>query len=412
MAAAKGCLLANTDFPVYCVRSLGDSHFLIAGGGGQAKTGVPNAIEVYELKLVDDKVIAASICRHDTGLQAVMNCAPFLYDGRNHHLATGQDDECHIYSLKYKVTSLDKSKSEENSAQKRKKDVEEKEKKSDESSTKQIKFDVTEIKKFTTDFGDDAGFQKVVRYNDKKKILATGGADGHLRVWKYPDCTKNVEIKAHKNDIDDLDISPCGKYIVTVSRDHTGCIWSAESGKKITDLILPKVENYRFRSCRYGLSSSKKDKYNIYTIAIPARQSSKPLPCYLTSYSDKYTVRKQSAAGTEILSSLAVSDDGVFIGLGTISGSVAVYISFSLQKLYCLKAAHSIFVTGLEFMPNSENCQALTGGKDFTLLSVSADNTIKLHQVSPRGSISAVWLVLGALLIIYLLFWMLAELGI
>ena len=51
-----------------------------------------------------------------------------------------------------------------------------------------------------------------------------------------------------------------------------------------------------------------------------------------------------------------------------------------------MKEAHSIFVTGVEFMPSSEGSRAVTGGQDFTLLSISADNTIKIHQVAPRGS--------------------------
>lgn len=36
-------------------------------------------------------------------------------------------------------------------------------------------------------------------------------------------------------------------------------------------------------------------------------------------------------------------------------------------------------------MPSSEAAQAITGSQDFTLLSISADNTIRLHQVAPRG---------------------------
>ena len=36
--------LAQSDFPLYAVQALGSNHFLVAGGGGQAKTGVPNAI--------------------------------------------------------------------------------------------------------------------------------------------------------------------------------------------------------------------------------------------------------------------------------------------------------------------------------------------------------------------------------
>lgn len=53
-----------------------------------------------------------------------------------------------------------------------------------------------------------------------------------------------------------------------------------------------------------------------------------------------------------------------------------------------MKEAHSIFVTGVEFMPSSEGARAVTGGQDFTLLSISADNTIKIHQVAPRGTTS------------------------
>ena len=42
--AKQGVTLVQTDFPLYTVRALGDRHFIIAGGGGQSKTGVENAI--------------------------------------------------------------------------------------------------------------------------------------------------------------------------------------------------------------------------------------------------------------------------------------------------------------------------------------------------------------------------------
>jgi len=47
--AAKGVTLASTDFPLYTIRMVGDRHFLVAGGGGAAKTGVPNAIVRVQL---------------------------------------------------------------------------------------------------------------------------------------------------------------------------------------------------------------------------------------------------------------------------------------------------------------------------------------------------------------------------
>ena len=36
--------LETTKFPLYAVNALDREHFLIAGGGGAAKTGVPNAL--------------------------------------------------------------------------------------------------------------------------------------------------------------------------------------------------------------------------------------------------------------------------------------------------------------------------------------------------------------------------------
>lgn len=53
-----------------------------------------------------------------------------------------------------------------------------------EGGTKQILFDITEIKKIKTDFHKESSFQKAVQFSRDHSILATGGADGHLRVWK------------------------------------------------------------------------------------------------------------------------------------------------------------------------------------------------------------------------------------
>ena len=36
--------LHTTNFPLYTVNVLDEDHFVVAGGGGSAKTGVPNAL--------------------------------------------------------------------------------------------------------------------------------------------------------------------------------------------------------------------------------------------------------------------------------------------------------------------------------------------------------------------------------
>lgn len=64
--------------------------------------------EIYELVITKNGVSGSSIARHDTGTHAVMNSSSY-YDGRNHHLATGQDEFCRTYSIKYKVVTPNKT---------------------------------------------------------------------------------------------------------------------------------------------------------------------------------------------------------------------------------------------------------------------------------------------------------------
>lgn len=59
------------------------------------------------------------------------------------------------------------------------------------------------------------------------------------------------------------------------------------------------------------------------------------------------------------------------------------------QRLYHIPEAHRIFVTGLEFMPDTSTARTVTGDFDFTLLSISADNQVKLHQQEKQGLVQS-----------------------
>jgi len=48
-----------------------------------------------------------------------------------------------------------------------------------------------------------------------------------------------------------------------------------------------------------------------------------------------------------------------------------------------VKNGHKTFVTGLAFAPSSTAGQLVSGNSGFTLLSISIDNQLKLHQ-SPK----------------------------
>ncbi|XP_052831920.1 prolactin regulatory element-binding protein [Octopus bimaculoides] len=372
-------LLARTEFPIYTIRALDENHFLVAGGGGSSKTGVPNAFEIYAVKWEEGNIQSSSLSYHDTGSQAVMNSAIYS-DGRNHKLAIGVDDDCQVFSIRYKVVAAKDDTKKESSTndvrQRRTKQTDNKEEPVKNGPQKMVNFDIEKISKFQNSAKVSDHFQKVVKFSPDGNLLYTGSDNGILRCWMYQESKKVFEVSAHSSDIDDLTVSPSGKWVVTVSKDNLGIVWNAKTGKKHTKLTWPckTKEQYRFRCCEFGCVEGNKNKYNLYTF-----------------------------------------DDGDYLGVGSISGSISVYISFSLQRLYHVQESHRIFITGVEFLPVSKSMRAVTGAHDFQLLSISPDHIVQIHKPHTgyyvRMETGLVIIVFGTILILAALVLLLDQLG-
>lgn len=92
----------------------------------------------------------------------------------------------------------------------------------------------------------------------------------------------------------------------------------------------------------------------LYTVQVPHKRERRPPPCYLTKWDGKsFLPLLTRPCGTEVISCLSIryagagwawggctsprslsfprSDSGTFLGLGTVTGSVAIHIAFSLQ---------------------------------------------------------------------------------
>lgn len=50
-------LVDTTNFPLYAVNVISENEFIVAGGGGASKTGVPNAIVSMSLLYVEEYMI-------------------------------------------------------------------------------------------------------------------------------------------------------------------------------------------------------------------------------------------------------------------------------------------------------------------------------------------------------------------
>ncbi|XP_035229140.1 prolactin regulatory element-binding protein-like isoform X1 [Stegodyphus dumicola] len=264
-------LLARVNFPLYGVRSLSERHVLVAGGGGNGKSGILNVIEIYELIQNGSTCRAESVTHYETGSEAIMSCA--IYGaGKYYILFASMAGNCQIYKIKYEIVENDhieknsySDKLSEPYIRKRAHAAEfdspsqisnlncKTSDTNDNVTDSKLRFKIQPLESFQTDFSDDP-YQKLVKFSSSAKLLVAGGADGHVRLWKYPELKKIHDIAAHLDDVDDLDICPIGKKIVTVSRDGCGKVWNSETGCLITDLkyVLPQKSDgkYIFRSCR------------------------------------------------------------------------------------------------------------------------------------------------------------------
>lgn len=97
-------------------------------------------------------------------------------------------------------------------------------------------------------------YQKCVRLSpSSNQMLATGGVDGFLRLWTFPEMSRTHEIEAHEKEIDDLDFSPDGARIVTISKDRRAFVWDVAKGRKHAEMgwDAPKGVKYLFKRIRW-----------------------------------------------------------------------------------------------------------------------------------------------------------------
>lgn len=186
--------------------------------------------------------------------------------------------------------------------------------------------------------------------------------------------------------------------VVTAGRDFQCCVWQQD--QLVTGLCwhenLPGIPDkaYRYQACRFGAVEGSAGVLRLYTVQVPHKRERRPPPCYLTKWDGKsFLPLLTRPCGSEVVSCLSISDSGTFLGLGTVTGSVAIHIAFSLQRLYYVKEAHGIVVTDVAFVPESRPGRELLGDHEAALLSVAVDSRCKLHLLPTRRSLP-VWLLL------------------
>ncbi|KAM7079588.1 guanine nucleotide-exchange factor SEC12 [Molossus nigricans] len=388
--------LYRAPFPLYALQVDPSAGLLIAaGGGGAAKTGIKNGVHFLQLELINGRLSASLLHSHDTETRATMNLAL-----AGNILAAGQDAHCQL--LRFQThqqkskNKAEKTDSKEQGPRQRKGAAPTEKKSGAETHQEGVGLRVENLQSVQTDFGTDP-LQKVVCYNHDNTLLATGGTDGYVRVWKVPSLEKVLEFKAHEGEIEDLALGPDGK-LVTVGWDLKAFVWQKD--QLVTQLHWqengPTFSNtpYRYQACRFGQVPDQPAGQRLFTVQIPHKRLRQPPPCYLTAWDGStFLPLRTKSCGHEVISCLSVSESGTFLGLGTVTGSVAVYIAFSLQRLYYVREAHGIVVTDVAFLPEKGRGPELLGSHETALFSVAVDSRCQLHLLPSRRSVP-VWLLL------------------
>ncbi|KAM9720972.1 guanine nucleotide-exchange factor SEC12 isoform 2-T2 [Dama dama] len=361
--------LYRAPFPLYALRVDPSAGLLIAaGGGGAAKTGIKNGVHFLQLEQINGRLSASLLHSHDTETRATMNLAL-----AGNILAAGQDAHCQL--LRFQIhqqkgkNKAEKAGSKEQGPRQRKGAAPAEKKSGAETHQEGVEFSVENLQEVQTDFSRDP-LQKVVCFNHDNTLLATGGTDGCVRVWK----------------------------LVTVGWDLKASVWQKD--QLVTQLHWqengPTFSNtpYRYQACRFGQVPDQPAGLRLFTVQIPHKRLRQPPPCYLTAWDGStFLPLRTRPCGHEVISCLSVSESGTFLGLGTVTGSVAIYIAFSLQRLYYVKEAHGIVVTDVAFLPEKGRGPELLGSHETALFSVAVDSRCQLHLLPSRRS-APVWLLL------------------
>lgn len=374
---------------------------LVAGGGGSAKTGVANGFEIYELFHNGQHFEAEEIQRHETGSEVIMNMSLTNIDKRA-LLVVGQESHSQMFLINPKVGQLPPKESASNRREstsdvRQRKNRERTESVSsdkpgdDGPRMKRVYFDIKPADSVQTDFTQPEPLQRVVRISPNGRFMATGGLDGHVRVWNFPRMTPLVDIAAHKKEIDDIDFSPDNKHLVSVSKDGLAVVWSVNTGKELMKLLWtpPEGVKYLFKRSRYATIEGNAERFRLFTLSNPFGKAGKQKG-FLQQWNIE-TGRLNNIVGIdESLSALAVRDDGRFVAVGTMfSGSVSIYIAFSLQKVLHVPGAHSMFVTGLEFIPVLvKDAPPISSDTEASVVSFSVDNRICIHSLQYRRELN------------------------
>ncbi|XP_075634867.1 SEC12-like protein 2 [Castanea sativa] len=338
-------------------KSAQKSYIVLAGGGGEGRSGIPNAVLLVEFDFTAKSLSKNPVSKFvtDSDLPYRMAVHP-----RGDGVVCSFPKSCRLYVI-------DEEKSEE-------------------------------IKKLVLNRSDkeltrleDVGQQLALKFNNEGSALAAGGEDGNLRVIKWPSMEVILDKAGAHKSVKDVDFSPDGKYLVSLGNSGPATVWDVTS--KIAVASLSKENDEVFCFCRFSESNDMNQV--LYIAAVTGKGGS------IVTWDTKTWKRMGSKTVVrDTISAFSVSPDGKLLACGTTQGDIFILNSSSKQVQTIVRKAHLGFVTALSFAHDSR-----------ALASISLDSSARVTLFEEEDKIGglSLWAIVLVLLLAVVVYFMMSQ---
>ncbi|TPX51059.1 hypothetical protein SeLEV6574_g00528 [Synchytrium endobioticum] len=236
-------------------------------------------------------------------------------------------------------------------------------------------------------------YQRVARFSANGSMVITGTTDGHVHIWTFPALDEHRPPMLVSEEVFDVDIDSESSLLVVVTPSKCQVI-SIKNGKIVFEISQPKFHKRacEFRACRFGRGST--EDYLYLTLNEKSRRAS-----FIGQWrmDDWKMIRKRQVA-TKPVTAFALSPDGERMAVGVSDLSVVVLSTHSMNVQARLSNAHSFPVTCIAFSPDSK--VVASGSADSSIHLMALPKTSSIPSASAISLLMILLLILGLMLYI------------
>ncbi|XP_059666005.1 SEC12-like protein 1 [Cornus florida] len=210
------------------------------------------------------------------------------------------------------------------------------------------------------------GQQKCIAFSVDGSKFATGGVDGHLRIFEWPRMHIILdEPRAHKS-FQDMDFSLDSEFLASTSTDGSARIWNTNDGVPLASLT--RTADEKIELCRFSKDGTKPFLF----CTVQKGKKSVTAVWDISTWNNighKSLLRKPASV-------MSISLDGKYLALGSKDGDICVVEVKKMEVCHWSKRLHlGSRIASLEFCPSER--VVLTSSTDWgalvTKLNVPAD---------------------------------------